>query len=80
MTNSTEKFDDDKQNDLSKVPDILKPVNPIYMAVNFLKYDNSINVTGMCFKLKEIESKRLYTGLMCNTNETDDSFISDLVK
>ena len=50
------------------------------MPVSFFKYENSANVTSLINKIKDNDDKKLYHGLSCSSNETDDSFLSDLVK
>lgn len=50
------------------------------MPVSFFKYENSANVTSLINKIKDNDDKKLYHGLSSSSNETDDSFLSDLVK
>ena len=74
------KTDSSKLPDQPKLPDSLKTTQPIIMPVSFFKYENSANVTSLINKIKDNDDKKLYHGLSCSSNETEDSFLSDLVK
>ena len=78
--NSEGKQDSNKIPDQSKILESIKPTSTIIMPVNFLKYENSANVTSFISKIRENDEKKLYHGVSCSLNETEDSFLSDLVR
>lgn len=49
------------------------------MPVNFYKFENMVTLSTLIEKLDQSTNRNLYTALSCNTNETNDTFISDLV-
>jgi len=82
-----EKLDAEGKNDSTsklpdqpKLPDSLRPTPPIVMPVSFFKYENSASVTSLVNKIKDNDDKKLSHGLSCSSNETEDGFLSDLVK
>lgn len=60
---------------------VLELLNPhsIDMPVNFYKFENMITLSSLVRRLDETSSKNLYAALSCSSNETTDTFISDLV-
>lgn len=62
----------------TKIPDLLSP-HSLNMPVNIYKFENTITYTGLTNRLAENESKNLLNALSCSQNETDDTFLSDLV-
>ncbi|CAF0987210.1 unnamed protein product [Brachionus calyciflorus] len=62
----------------NKIPDILKPSSSLIMPVNFYKFENATNVTHIGGLLSDINEKKLFSGLSCSLNETDDDFLADL--
>lgn len=61
---------------------ITKPSSsgPMSTAVSFFKYESTITMTSFIDQIKENKDKGLYNGISCSYNETDDTFISDLVR
>ena len=55
------------------------PTIPINMPVNFYKFENTLTVSSLIEQVKENTAKGKYSGMSCSYNETDDTFISDLV-
>lgn len=64
--------------DQSKIPESLKPTPTIIMPVSLFKFENSANLTSLISKIKENDEKKLYHGLACGPNESEDGFLSDL--
>jgi hypothetical protein len=52
---------------------------PLNMPVTFFKFENTITVSSVIDQIKENRNKGNYSGLSCSYNETDDTFLSDLV-
>ena len=74
---------DSQQQDLENLQECEKMLlatkkSLIPMPVNFYRYENSVTITSFIDQINENKAKCL-NGLSCNYNETDDSFISDLV-
>jgi hypothetical protein len=66
--------------DVSKVVSLVSPPQlPPSMPVNFYKYENKVTVTGLARLLRDNRSGGLVNGLSCSVNETEDSFLADLV-
>jgi len=66
----------------SKITDIniaMKPYAPLTMPVSFFKYENTTTVTNLIEQFKEGTNKSILNGLSCGYNESDDTFLSDLV-
>ena len=75
-----EQLNAENKPDLVKLPDALKNGGPpITMPVSLFKFENAATVTSLADKIKENDEKKLYHGVCCGLNETDDTFISDLV-
>lgn len=51
----------------------------IEMPVNFYKFENMTTLSGVLRKVDNTHERNLYAGLGCGLNETNDTFISDLV-
>jgi hypothetical protein len=49
------------------------------MPVNFFKYENTFTVTDFLKTLEKTKSKNLLNGMASSANETNDSFMTDLV-
>ena len=49
------------------------------MPLNFYKYENAMTVTNFISTIKDNQTKKLLSGLSCGVNESDDSFLTDLV-
>ncbi len=65
--------------DMTKIKNIYKPTSiPLTMPVNFYKYENNVSVKKLDNILKDNLDQSLINGLMCNSNETEDSFLTDL--
>jgi hypothetical protein len=54
-------------------------LNPV-MPLNFLKLDGPITISELISNATYFEEKALFTGISCNYNETNDTFLSDLVR
>ena len=66
----------------SKITDIniaMKPYAPLTMPVSFYKFENTTTVTNLIEQFKEGSNKNILNGLSCGFNETEDTFLSDLV-
>ena len=65
-----------------KLPDSLKQSPSIIMPVNFYKFEHAATVTSLISHIRETQKKSsepLYTGISCGFNESEDTFLSDLV-
>ncbi len=53
--------------------------SPLNMPVTFFKFESTITVSSIVDQIKENKNKGYYSGISCSYNETDDTFLSDLV-
>ena len=56
-----------------------KTKHSLLMPLNFFKFENTITVSSLAKQTQVHAGKKLAVGMTCGFNETDDSFISDLV-
>lgn len=61
---------------------VLELLNPrsIEMPVNFYKFENMITLSSLMRRLDKTIDQNLYAALSCSQNETNDTFLSDLVQ
>ena len=50
------------------------------MPVTFFKLEGTLTITDLVDQIKEINVKEKFSGISSSYNETEDSFISDLVR
>jgi len=48
--------------------------------VNFYKFENTATVSSLIENVNTNRQERLLSGLSCSNNESDDSFLTDLVR
>jgi uncharacterized radical SAM superfamily Fe-S cluster-containing enzyme len=63
----------------NKTKEIPKFTASVTMPLNFYKYENAMTVTNFISTIKDNQTKKLLSGLSCGVNESDDSFLTDLV-
>ena len=76
-TVNNEQNDENRQTDNKEATSV---ANKLIMQLNFFKFENSTNVTNLNNKINEFNEKNILCGLAASYHETDDSFISDLVR
>jgi len=76
---SQSKINESITNNSNKTKEIPKFTPTVTMPLNFFKYENATTVTNFTNLVKDNQAKKLLSGLSCNVNEPDDSFLADLV-
>lgn len=75
---TTENSDETTKDATNKIFELLN-ARSLEMPVNFYKFENMVTLSSLIRRLNDCESKSLYSGLSCSINETNDTFLSDLV-